>query len=115
MSNIYSRRALPIIFFTVLLDMISIGILIPVIPQLLANPDSPFFLLSKGTPLSYGYIILGILIGVLPLAQFFATPVLGELSDIYGRKKVLAVSLAGTCISYILFIFGILTRSLTIL
>ncbi len=115
MSNIHSRRALPIIFFTVLLDMISIGILIPVIPQLLANPDSPFFLLSKGTPISYGYIILGILIGVLPLAQFFATPVLGELSDIYGRKKVLAVSLAGTSVSYILFIIGILTKSLTIL
>ncbi|MCL5781963.1 MAG: MFS transporter, partial [Patescibacteria group bacterium] len=60
-------------------------------------------------------LFFGILIGVLPLAQFMAAPVLGGLSDIYGRKPVLAVSLAGTCISYLLFTFGILSRSLTIL
>lgn len=115
MNKKKSHRALPIVFFTVLLDLISVGIIIPILPQFFANPNSPVYLLSPGTPVAYGYIIFGILIGVLPLAQFMAAPVLGGLSDIYGRKPVLAVSLAGTCISYLLFTFGILSRSLTIL
>ena len=37
------------------------------------------------------------------IAQFFATPVLGSLSDKYGRKPLLAISLIGTCISFIMF------------
>lgn len=110
-----NRRALPILFFTVFIDMVSVGILIPVLPQLFANPESPLFLLPHGMPISYGYIIYGILIGIWPVMQFFAAPVLGELSDIYGRKKILTVALSGTAICYLLFIFGLFSKSLTIL
>ncbi len=46
---------------------------------------------------------LGILIAVFSIAQFFATPVLGSLSDKWGRKPLLVISLAGTCISFLLF------------
>lgn len=100
---------------TVLLDLVSISILIPVLPSLFANPDSPVYLLAPGTPVSYGYIILGLLIGAWPLAQFFASPVMGELSDIYGRKKMIAVSLAGVCLAHLLFSWGIIVHSLTVL
>jgi DHA1 family tetracycline resistance protein-like MFS transporter len=47
--------------------------------------------------------------------QFLATPLLGELSDRYGRKPVLAISLLGTCISYVLFGIGIHMRSIVLL
>lgn len=40
------QRPLAVIFLTVLVDLIGIGILIPVFPQLLANPESPSYLLS---------------------------------------------------------------------
>ncbi|MBU6426914.1 MFS transporter [Patescibacteria group bacterium] len=113
--NPRSRRALPVILFTVLLDLVSTSILIPILPVLFANPDSPAYLLSAGTPVAYGYIILGLLIGAWPVAQFFAAPVLGELSDIYGRKKILALSVAGTCLSLLLFSYGALVKSLTVL
>ncbi len=115
MEKAKTRRILPIIFLTVLLDLVSISILIPVLPSLFANPDSPVYLLAPGTPVSNGYIILGLLIGAWPLAQFFVSPVMGELSDMYGRKKIIAVSLAGVCLAHILFSWGILVHSLTVL
>lgn len=62
-------------------------------------------------PLMYPYIktfgatqkSLGFLIAAFSIAQFFATPILGDLSDKYGRKPLLAISLIGTCISFIMF------------
>ena len=52
---------LPILIFTIFVDLLGFGILIPVIPQLLANPASPYYLLSGGIPVSTGYILLGFL------------------------------------------------------
>src|SRR5882757_4340208 len=46
---------------------------------------------------------LGILTASFSIAQFFATPVLGSLSDKWGRKPLLVISLAGTCISFLMF------------
>src|SRR6266480_1948692 len=100
------RNPLAVVFFTVFVDLLGFGILIPVIPQLLANPRSPEFLLPAGLSLNQGYILLGFLLGIFPLMQFLATPILGELSDKYGRKKLLAISLLGTCLSYIGFALG---------
>ncbi len=111
----FKKNPLQVLFFTVFLDMVRFGILIPVIPELLANPHSPYFLLPAGLTIKSGYILLGFLTATFPLAQFFAAPLLGQLSDVYGRKKLLAVSLAGTFLSYLLFAYGILTRNLGML
>jgi multidrug resistance protein len=46
---------------------------------------------------------MGFLTASFSVAQFFATPALGALSDKWGRKPLLAISLAGTCVSFILF------------
>lgn len=109
------RSPLPVVFFIVFLDMLGIGILIPVVPQLLGNPASPFYLLPAGWSLEHGYILLGALVTLFPLMQFFATPVLGQLSDRYGRKPLLLASLSGTGVSYVLFALGILWRNLPLL
>ena len=110
-----NKKILFSILFTVFIDLLGFGILIPVIPQLLANPGSPFFLLPAGLTLGQGYIILGFLTAIFPFMQFLATPILGELSDRFGRKPILAISLFGTSISYILFAVGILTKNLPLL
>lgn len=110
-----NNRVLFAVVFTVFIDLLGLGILIPVIPQLLANPASPFFLLPKGFSLNQGYIILGFLTAIFPFMQFIATPILGELSDRFGRKPILAISLIGTSISYVLFAIGIITKNLPLL
>lgn len=110
-----NKKILFSVIFTVFIDLLGFGILIPVIPQLLANPTSPFFLLSSGVSLKTGYIILGFLTAIFPFMQFLATPLLGELSDRFGRKPILAISLFGTSISYILFAIGIITKNLPLL
>jgi multidrug resistance protein len=46
---------------------------------------------------------LGLLTAAFSVAQFFATPILGSLSDKWGRKPVLVISLIGTCISFVMF------------
>ncbi len=109
------KRPLPVIFLTVLIDLIGVGILIPVIPQLLANPNSPHYLLNGIATSGQGLILLGALTASYPLMSFLAAPILGQLSDRYGRRKVLAVCLAGTSIGYGLFATAILLKNLPLL
>jgi len=106
---------IPVIFFTLLLNALGFGILIPIIPLLLADPKSQYFMLPHTFTLGQGYIIFGFLVAIYPLMQFLATPILGQLSDKFGRKKILGVSLAGTFIGYILFAIGILVKSIPLL
>lgn len=106
---------LPVLLFTIFVDLIGFGIIIPIIPQLLANPASEFYLLGGGQTLQQGYILLGYLTAVFSIAQFLAAPILGQLSDRFGRKKILAICLLGTAISYVVFAIGILTKNIPLL
>jgi len=109
------RHPIGIILFTILIDTLGIGILGPILPQLLGNPDSPHYLLGKDAAVGSGYIMFGFLVAIFPVMQFFATPILGQLSDRYGRKPVLALSLAGTALGYFLFAAGILVKNIPLL
>ncbi len=110
-----AANPLPVVLFTIFVDLIGFGILIPVIPLLLANPHSPYYLLPVNASIKHGYIILGYLVAIFPFMQFLATPILGQLSDKYGRKKILAISLFGTCLSYLVFALGIILRNIPLL
>lgn len=80
-----SKSALTFIFFTILVDVIGIGIIIPVIPSLIK------FL--TGDPLADSARIGGLLIISFAGFQFLFSPVLGELSDRFGRRPVLLFAL----------------------
>jgi len=90
--------------------MVGIGIVIPVLASLFINGS-----ILTGSSFATKTLILGLLIAVYPLAQFFGAPILGALSDKHGRKKILLVSLIGTFIGYVLFAIGIITNSLWVL
>jgi DHA1 family tetracycline resistance protein-like MFS transporter len=103
------------LFLTVIAEVISFGVLIPIVPLLFTEPSSSYFILPEGLTVNQGYLLLGLLIGLYPLGQFFATPILGEISDIYGRKKVIQISILGTVVSSLIFAYGILIASIPIL
>lgn len=111
----FKDHPLAVIFLTIFVDLLGFGILIPIIPQLLANPASKYFLLPKGLGIKEGYILLGFLTASFPIMQFLATPILGQLSDRFGRRRLLAISLFGTCLSYLIFALGIITKSIPLL
>ncbi|MCB9234401.1 MAG: MFS transporter [Bacteroidia bacterium] len=60
-------------------------------------------------------VIFGFLVGSYPIAQFFGAPLLGTLSDKYGRKKILQISLVGSLLGYLLFGYAILINNLPLM
>jgi len=101
------------IFFTVFIDLLGLGIVIPILPALIINPTAN--LLPFDTAFSQRTIIYGFLIASYPIMQFFGAPLLGTLADRFGRKKILSISLLGTWAGYVLFIIGILTQDIYLL
>ena len=95
-----------IIFGVLILDVISIGIMIPAFDTMRTfyhmAPWTGTLLgqtinLTPGTMISLG-------IAIYSLCAFFSAPILGRLSDKYGRKKPLILCVIGTCISYLLLL-----------
>ena len=91
-----SRHAVPFITTTIFIDAVGFGIIMPVLPQLVMQVG--------GIGLSDA-IEVGAWIGfAMALATFFAAPVLGNLSDAFGRRRVLLLSLGGLTIDYLLLV-----------
>lgn len=82
-----------IIFVTVFIDLIGFGMVIPILP--FYAETSPF----NATPFE-----IGMLFSIYSWMQFFFAPILGRLSDRYGRRPVLFVSLLGSAVGY--FVIG---------
>ena len=109
-----TKRVLPILFVTLFLDMIGTGMVFPIIPILLTDSSSPAFLLH-GASTSMQFLIAGLLTGVFGLMQFIAAPILGELSDVYGRKKLLTLGVGILAIAQLIFGFAIVVASIPLL
>lgn len=92
------NKALIFIFTTILIDVIGIAIIIPVVPDLIRN--------ITGSDISEAAGYGGLLAGSYALMQFVFSPVLGELSDRFGRRPILLISLLGLGIDYIFFAFA---------
>lgn len=107
------KHNLLILFLVVFLDLVGVGILIPVLAPLMKDPAS--LIAPAAWTDQTRNIALGLLIAAYPIAQFFGAPVLGTLSDRYGRKKLLTTSLTGTMLGYVLFAVGLLTHQLWLL
>lgn len=108
------KRVLPVLFATLLLDMIGIGMIIPIIPVIFTDPSSPSFLLH-GYSTSMQFMFAGLITALFGIMQFIAAPILGELSDAYGRKRLLVLGVGVLAVSQLLFGFGIETASIALL
>lgn len=94
MSQTTSRApALGFIFITLLIDVTGFGIIIPVMPKLLSS--------MTGCTLEVAADLGGWLMFAFSLAQFLCAPIMGGLSDRFGRRPVLLASLFGFGIDYL--------------
>ena len=87
------NAALPFILVTLIIDVLGIGLLIPALPELVTE--------LAGGDLSSGSAYYGWFIAVYAAMQFLFAPVLGGLSDRFGRRPVLLVSLLGAGLDYL--------------
>lgn len=92
------KPALSFILITVLIDVIGFGIIIPVLPNLLEQMMG----ISVNEASTYG----GYLLAVWAIAQFICSPIIGNLSDKYGRRPVLLIALLGLSIDYLIMAFA---------
>lgn len=103
--------------FTALLvafiDFFGVGLIYPLFSSMLFDPSYP--LLPHDTSPEVRGIWLGVLISVMPLAEFFSAPIWGALSDSKGRKKPLQLSLAIVLFGYIVAVSGVALNSLIFL
>ena len=88
------RAAFAFIFVTILLDMMAVGIIIPVLPRLVTS--------FVGGDARRGAEIFGVFGVVWALMQFLFTPVMGSLSDRFGRRPVILISNLGLSLDYVL-------------
>ena len=82
-------RPLLIIFLTIFVNLVGFGIIIPLLP---------FYAETFGA----SPLVIGLLFAVFSLGQLIAAPLLGDLSDRYGRRPVLIFSLRGTVVSFVM-------------
>jgi len=89
------NKAKIVIFITVFLDVTGLGIVVPSLPIYLENITKSAF-------------AVGLVFSVYALCGFLVSPVLGSLSDRYGRRPLLVISIFGTAIGWFIFSIGTL-------
>ncbi|MEG3638828.1 MFS transporter [Magnetococcus sp. PR-3] len=86
------KSTIGIIFFTVFLDLLGFGLVLPLLPNYASDP-----MFNAST------FEIGVLMGVYSLMQFLFSPLWGRLSDRVGRRPVLIIGLFGSAFSYLIY------------
>jgi DHA1 family tetracycline resistance protein-like MFS transporter len=105
-------RVLPL-YLVVFIGFLGYSLMITVFTPMLLDEGSGFLPAEATT--SERTLVLGVLLALYPLAQFLGAPVIGSLSDRFGRKRVLLASLAASTAAYCLIAGALEAESLALL
>ncbi|WP_414148529.1 MFS transporter [Erwinia sp. BNK-24-b] len=81
-----------------LLDFIGMGMVVAIFPHIIISNAVSLF--PADWQPQQKIAMLGIFLGTYPLGQFFGASLLGKLSDIYGRRKIMLITVAGTALAF---------------
>ena len=112
-KQVKQKRQFWVILIIVFLGFVGISMPYLIFPPLFLNPS--FSILPSSSSESYRAIFLGITLAAYPLGQFIGSPILGALSDDYGRKPLLSGSLLVTALSNLFTGFAIEWQQLGLL
>ena len=101
------------LFATILADFTGFSLVIAIFPAIIMH-NTPAFL-AHGATLFTKSLTLGLLTSSYPAAQFFGAPLFGSLSDQWGRKKMMQVTLIGSALSYLVTALAMTSCSLILL
>lgn len=99
--------------FALIIDAMGFGLVYPVMTALFTSTDSQ--ILPAGASISAHHFYLGIAFLLYPACMFFGCSIMADLSDHFGRQRILALCMAGITISFLLMGLGAAFDSLTLL
>src|SRR5919198_2092679 len=88
------RASVVFVLITVFIDILGMGLVFPILPKLVQT--------LLGGAIGEASFVYGLLVSVYAVMQFFCAPVLGALSDRFGRRPVILLALAGLGFDYVL-------------
>jgi DHA1 family tetracycline resistance protein-like MFS transporter len=94
MFSAFRHASVRFILVTLVIDALGFGLVVPIIPPLVVH--------LSGESIASASLWVGALLAMFALMQFFCSPILGGLSDRFGRRPVLLLSLSGMCANYLL-------------
>ncbi|MBA2368178.1 MAG: MFS transporter [Candidatus Protochlamydia sp.] len=114
-ENIQNKSNLSFLIILLIgfVDYLGIGLVYPIFAVLLFDSTHPIVPFDSSP--EYRGAILGLLIALTPLSQFFCSPILGAFSDLKGRRIALIIGISAGCLGYALAIAGIYMNSLGLL
>src|ERR1700680_3365487 len=95
-----NKRQASVVFvlITLFIDILGMGLVIPILPRLVQS--------ILGGAISNASFVFGLLVSIYSVMQFFCAPILGAVSDRFGRRPVILLALAGLGFDYVLLIFA---------
>ncbi|MCP4473042.1 MAG: MFS transporter [Gammaproteobacteria bacterium] len=111
-NNHFPTAAVPLLF-VILIDSISIGFFFPLLNALFL--DRKISILPPATTLHERYLLYSHTLGIYLIMSFFGAPLLGDLSDHFGRRKMLCITMAAIFVSYLLSASAVIWHSVILL